>query len=155
MNIELINKLWERTKLDNGCWLWLGPEIKGYGKVYYNRTYWIVSRLSLCIYLKVKYLNYNWDACHICNNRNCWNPLHLYIGSREDNIKDTLKKGSHICCKFATRNKLKTHCPFGHPYSGRNLYVAPDKSRNCRACKNKQSKKFEKRKRLERKRLTT
>ena len=33
------------------------------------------------------------------------------------------------------RNKIKTHCPSGHPYDGDNLYVRPkDGARICRAC---------------------
>lgn len=32
-------------------------------------------------------------------------------------------------------NRLKTHCPKGHPYDGENLYLDPKGYRRCRACK--------------------
>lgn len=31
----------------------------------------------------------------------------------------------------------KTHCKRGHPFSGDNLYVAPDGERGCRTCRNR------------------
>lgn len=40
----------------------------------------------------------------------------------------TLELGEHP-------NRLKTHCPAGHPYAGENLYVDPQGYRRCRACK--------------------
>ena len=35
------------------------------------------------------------------------------------------------------RQKSITHCPAGHEYAGRNLYVSPKGFRGCRACKAK------------------
>jgi len=32
---------------------------------------------------------------------------------------------------------MKTHCKYGHPLSGDNLYVSPKGIRNCRACVNR------------------
>jgi len=32
-------------------------------------------------------------------------------------------------------NRLKTHCPHGHPYADKNLYVYPQGYRRCWACK--------------------
>ena len=34
-----------------------------------------------------------------------------------------------------SNNRVKTHCPKGHPYTGDNLYVDPKGNRRCRACK--------------------
>lgn len=33
------------------------------------------------------------------------------------------------------KNKDKTHCPKGHPYSGDNLYVTSEGGRKCKQCK--------------------
>jgi hypothetical protein len=33
------------------------------------------------------------------------------------------------------QNVLKSHCPFGHPYEGENLYRDPKGNRRCRECK--------------------
>lgn len=32
-------------------------------------------------------------------------------------------------------NRAKTHCPFGHPYAGRNLLVNCHGWRECRRCR--------------------
>jgi hypothetical protein len=37
-------------------------------------------------------------------------------------------------------NKMKTHCPQGHPYSGDNLIVKKTGSRGCRQCRKDQEK---------------
>lgn len=39
------------------------------------------------------------------------------------------------------RNRAKTHCPYGHPYSSDNLYVVPKTGfRQCRTCQKEQHK---------------
>ena len=46
------------------------------------------------------------------------------------------ERGAHVKMR-GLNNKLKTHCPRGHPYSGDNLKFRKDNgSRVCRACTN-------------------
>lgn len=33
------------------------------------------------------------------------------------------------------RQRAKTHCPKGHPYSGENLYINPQGQRICKTCR--------------------
>lgn len=33
------------------------------------------------------------DVCHRCDNRCCINPAHLFVGTRDDNMKDCQAKG--------------------------------------------------------------
>lgn len=36
--------------------------------------------------------------------------------------------------RTGTGHGTETHCPYGHPYSGENLYVKPSGGRECRTC---------------------
>lgn len=59
--------------------------------------------------------------------------VNLRYGTRRENVQDMIKHRGHP-------NALKTHCKWGHPLSGDNLYVSPSNGqRCCRACRADQS----------------
>ena len=69
---------------------------------------------------------------HLCRNTLCVNPAHLEAVTHQVNVRrgraaEALRKRQHS----------KTHCPHGHPYSGKNLYIQPKTgSRFCVMCRN-------------------
>lgn len=66
---------------------------------------------------------------HLCRVRACCNPAHLEpVDARENLVRgDTL----------TAHQVQQTHCLRGHPLSGENLYLRPDRfGRMCRECRN-------------------
>ena len=60
-----------------------------------------------------------------CSHRACVNPAHMEVVTREENIR----RGNNF-------QGNKTHCKWGHPFSGDNLIVY-SKGRLCRKCQTK------------------
>lgn len=63
---------------------------------------------------------------HKCRQTFCVNPEHMRLVSGIENIM----AGNGV----GVKNKNKTHCPAGHPLSGKNLYRSR-RGRECRICK--------------------
>jgi len=92
----------EYRKIDGetGCWLWLkATDIRGKGRMRIaipRRMFVSVPRLALMIYKGIP-LESNYLACHKleCNNPNCFNPDHLYVGSASTNALDSVISGTH------------------------------------------------------------
>ena len=133
----LLERFIGRVKiLPTGCWQWTGSlKPHGYGHFgadgkLYRAHRWAYEFFrgpipkTLCL-------------DHLCRNRGCVNPQHLEAVSLGDNIRRG-NTGLHM--------KRKTHCPQGHPYSGKNLYINPRGKRNCRICAKVSYRKFMSRK---------
>lgn len=74
---------------------------------------------------------------HLCRNRRCVNPQHLEPVTNKENAR----RGD--CGKITgARQRAKTHCPYGHPYSGENLSLRKNGSRGCKTCDRKKSLSF-------------
>jgi hypothetical protein len=63
-----------------------------------------------------------------CPHRLCVNPAHLEAVGHAENMRRG-KRG-----QTGAHHRAKTHCPYGHPFEGENLYVYRGK-RKCRACR--------------------
>ena len=79
---------------DNKCWICTSHKT--------NKGYPVASikgkkiRLSRLLYYKFKEGKMQgMFVCHKCDNPNCINPEHLFLGTPRDNIDDMLKKGRH------------------------------------------------------------
>lgn len=116
-----------------GCWLWQGfIHGNGYGSTTYRGKTGRLHRQSFEFFKGP--IPAGHDVCHSCDVRNCWNPEHLFSGTRQKNHEDMWAKGRAW--------QQKETCKHGHLWS-EHAYVitGTNKStgksglwRQCREC---------------------
>jgi hypothetical protein len=115
-----------------GCWLYQGHiNSKGYGVVVINYRAYRISRLTAGAYYDLDYFNYSIDTCHKvgCPNRSCFNPEHLYLGTRAQNIQDSVAEKTH----HESAKVDCSHC--GRPLTLKITKSGPNKGKRSRYCK--------------------
>lgn len=77
-----------------GCWSWLGGKNRqGYGKFSVGGSTKMAHRVSYEIYYKK--IPEGMMVCHKCDNPECTNPEHLFLGNAAENMRDKIQKGRH------------------------------------------------------------
>lgn len=85
-------RFWNKVKKTPTCWLWIGGRFpKGYGMFTVkgiprkaHRISWQIHNGSIPEGLLV---------LHHCDNPPCVNPKHLWVGTHQDNVDDSVSKG--------------------------------------------------------------
>lgn len=102
---------------ENGCVIFTGAHTATYGQIWWNRRQWLAHRVSYTVHVD-----------HLCRNRSCINPEHLEPVTPYENAERARMPAG-------TRQRGKTHCKRGHPYSPANTYIWPSAGhRQCREC---------------------
>lgn len=94
--IDLEQRFWDRVDTsggDDACWPWtLSTNDQGYGRMGWGSKLELTHRIAWA-------LGYNAgvfpdeNVLHTCDNPPCCNPAHLFIGTQDDNMQDTVSKG--------------------------------------------------------------
>lgn len=105
-----LSEILSRTEItETGCMIWTGAKKpNGYGNVYINGKYEIVTRVVMR--LSGKELSNREFACHTCDNPSCINPKHLFPGTNRQNIADAQSKGRFPIAQHGTRSKYVSGC---------------------------------------------
>jgi hypothetical protein len=88
---------WSRVEIgsEDQCWNWTGGKTqKGYG-VCENIKRGVRSAHRAAWTLIYGPIKKGLSVLHHCDNPPCCNPLHLFVGTNNDNIQDMVSKGRH------------------------------------------------------------
>lgn len=121
-------RFWRKVEIEmkpNGCWLWTANKGRnGYGQFGIARG--VQKYVHRLVYeMFVGPIPTDLEIDHLCKVRNCCNPRHLEAVTHLENCR----RGT-----AGDRERAKTHCPHGHPYSPENTYMRYPNKRRCLTC---------------------
>lgn len=88
-------RFWKYVVKTETCWIWTGALSEaGYGQFSHLGKQCVASRVSFELAFPDKKEDLQTsDVLHKCDNPNCVNPEHLFLGTHLDNMRDKVKKG--------------------------------------------------------------
>lgn len=130
---EIKERMMKTRQIDeNGCWNHTGVTGKnGYCYISFKDKSVLKHRLSYSLF--VGELSPGMDICHKCDNRRCFNPDHLFQGTRKENVDDCFSKNRG----FHQKRDLR-FCKNGHDMDKFGYYKRVNKTgwigRQCKTC---------------------
>lgn len=102
-----ITSIFLKTTITETCWNWNGTISKdGYGLIVHKKKRSPVHRFLYETFYGP--ISDNMVCCHVCDNRRCINPVHIFIGTRADNQHDMKIKKRSASGERNGKSKLTT-----------------------------------------------
>lgn len=122
----LLERFVSKVEFTDSCWFWSGSQnSEGYGIYRCNGTSYRAHRVSFVWF--VGQMPPPLITDHLCRVHSCVNPDHL---EPVTHVENTLRGES-----FSAKNKNKTHCSRGHPFTPENtLFNTRETWRRCLIC---------------------
>lgn len=146
----VLDRFWSHVDTSGECWLWtaytnprngygqfrVGGEVRDKWKAVQAHVFsWEIANGPVPDGLKV---------LHSCDTPACVRPLHLFLGTQSDNMRDCVAKGrmfNPMLNGIKNYNALKTHCKNGHEFTAENT-ILYRRERRCRICKSEAARNF-------------
>jgi hypothetical protein len=130
---KLVGHLQKNRK---GCWLWKSDGYSGgYGRITLRGRVWMAHRIAYEFF--VGRIRKGYVVDHLCRVPACCNPDHLEAVTNSTNtLRGAIPRGDRHY------KRKKTHCKYGHPFSGDNLTWEKSRGRLkrvCRVCRNRKA----------------
>lgn len=116
---RLIKRLLKYRIIEDKHWRWNGSKVDGYGRLTFRGYSYKIHRLIAYLCLGLKLNDDTILICHkiSCPYRDCWNPLHIYLGNEQTNMQDASRLGTDTL----GRKTSKTHCNKEHELIKENI----------------------------------
>ena len=99
-------RFWAKVERGTGCWLWRGSKRhKGYGAFVYAKDGKGINGRAHRYMFEMMHgdIPPGMWVLHTCDVPACVNPLHLFLGTLQDNVDDMMRKGRHVAGGTYTR----------------------------------------------------